>query len=553
MDHGNDEPRGTEDAQQPNSKEEPNLPDPPSRRYSNYVLVVLILVYVFNFVDRQILSILAEDIKADLGLSDADIALLYGTVFAVFYAIFGIPLSRLADMWVRKNLISVGLVAWSAMTALSGTARSFTSLAAFRIGVGVGESSATPAAFSLLGDYFPPKLRATAMALYSSGVYIGSGIGIVIGGLVVDNWNRVYADGGAPFGLVGWQAAFFAVGLPGIVLAVWVWTLREPIRGLTEGLVTDNTHPHPFLETFKELGCVLPPFTLLSLAVTAKKHNRSPFRLLRTNLAIAAACAAAAWILTTIIGNKVQWIALGIGVYSFFSWLQGLKLRDPGAFAMIYRSRAIVLGMIGFAWLAFVGYGLGFWAAPYLQRAHGLSAGEVGAVLGPLAALGGLIGVASGGFFSDWLRARNGKGRLLAGMLCAALSLPSALGFIYAESLTLTYIFHFIFSVMSSFWIGSAAALCNELVVPRMRATASSYYILAVTFIGLALGPFTMGQVSTRLTASGQDPVSALRSGIQVALLAYGLAVLFLYLASRSVEQEEATRLDRARAVGEAV
>ena len=130
--------------------------------YSKYVLFVLIIVYVFNFIDRQILSILAESIKADLGISDADIGFLYGTAFAVFYAIFGIPLGKMADVWVRRKLISVGLGFWSLMTALSGTARSFPELAVFRFGVGVGEASATPAAFSMLSDYFPPRVRATA-------------------------------------------------------------------------------------------------------------------------------------------------------------------------------------------------------------------------------------------------------------------------------------------------------------------------------------------------------------------------------------------------------
>ena len=525
----------------------------PSRGYSTYVLIVLILVYVFNFIDRQIISILAEDIKADLGLSDAQIAFLYGTAFAVFYAIFGIPLGRLADMWTRKSLISVGLFFWSGMTALSGTARSFASLATFRIGVGVGEASATPAAFSMLGDYFPPKLRATAIALYSSGVYIGSGVGLLIGGLVVDNWNEAYADGGAPFGLVGWQAAFFAVGLPGLILAVWVWTLREPVRGLTEGIVTQQTHPHPFRETFKELASVLPPFTIVSLATNGARHGREPARLIGINLAIAAGCAAVAYGLIAAVGNAAQWIALAIGLYAFFSWLQGIAMRDPAAFAMVYRSRTVVLGMIGFGFLAFVGYGLGFWSAPYMQRAHGLTAGEVGSVLGPLAAIGGFIGVSTGGMFSDWLRAKHPKGRIYAGMLTAALSLPAGIGFVMAESLVVAYTLAFVFNALSSFWIGSAAALANEMVLPRMRATASAYYVLAMTFVGLALGPYTMGQISTTLSQGGVDPTEALRTGILIGLAAYVLSLGFLFVAGRTVVQEESTRIERARAAGEQI
>ena len=129
---------------------------PPSvTPYARYVLGVLVVVYVFNFLDRQIISILAERIRRDLAVSDAQLGFLYGTAFAVFFAMFGIPLGRLADTWDRRKLIALGLAAWSAMTALSGFARTFPELAAARIGVGVGEASASPAAYSLLSDWFP--------------------------------------------------------------------------------------------------------------------------------------------------------------------------------------------------------------------------------------------------------------------------------------------------------------------------------------------------------------------------------------------------------------
>lgn len=123
------------------------------------MLFVLILVYIFNFIDRNILSILAQDIKLDPGISDADMGFLYGTVFAIFYAVFGIPLARFADVGTRRSLIAVGLAFWSLMTAASGLARSFPVLAAFRIGVGIGEASASPAAYSMLSDYYPPERR----------------------------------------------------------------------------------------------------------------------------------------------------------------------------------------------------------------------------------------------------------------------------------------------------------------------------------------------------------------------------------------------------------
>jgi MFS family permease len=520
-----------------------------SRGYANYVLVVLLLVYVFNFIDRQILSILAEDIKRDLGLADAQIGFLYGTAFAVFYAIFGIPLGRLADIWVRKNLISVGLLFWSLMTALSGTTRGFGGLATFRIGVGVGESSASPAAFSMLGDYFPPRLRATAVAIYSSGVYIGAGIGLFLGGLIVGNWNERYAGGGAPFGLAGWQAAFFAVGLPGVLMALWVWTLREPVRGQSEGLAVPATHPHPFQALFRELAAVLPPLTLWTLA-----RAGAGARGILLNVALAGVCAAGAAGLISVLGSPPQWIAMAIGLYAFFSWLQGLALRDRATFSMIYRSKAVVYGEIGFAWLAFVGYGFNFWTPTFFQRVHGVSVAQAGVVLGLSGAFAGLFGVSGGGMLSDRMRRTRARGRLELGMLTALISGPLALILVRADNVMAAYVFNFIFQLFSPFWIGSAIALANELVVPRMRATASAYYILAVTFIGLALGPYTVGQISDRLAKGGAHTSGqALGSAMQWSLLAYAVAFLFLWLSSRHVTKDEASRLERARALGEPV
>ena len=184
-------------------------PDAPVPAYSWYALSVLVLVYVLNFVDRQILSILANDIKADLKVDDAFLGFLYGTAFAIFYALFGIPLGKLADSWKRVRLMSIGLALWSMMTAFSGFARNGAMLTVARIGVGVGEATASPSAYSLISDWFPARLRATALAIYSSGLYFGGGVSLLIGGLIVEGWNKAY-PGGGPLGLAGWQAAFVA-------------------------------------------------------------------------------------------------------------------------------------------------------------------------------------------------------------------------------------------------------------------------------------------------------------------------------------------------------
>jgi MFS family permease len=516
-------------------------------RYAHYVLVILTLVYVFNFIDRQILSILAPEIQRELGISDADMSFLYGTAFAVFYAVFGIPLGRLADVWTRKSLIAIGLAVWSGMTAISGTARSFASLAVYRIGVGVGEASASPAAFSLLGDWFSPRMRGFALAIYSSGVYIGAGIGIFLGGWIVDGWQALYPDGGAPFGLRGWQVAFFAVGLPGLALALWVWTLREPRRGQSEGLPEGTQHPRPFREFANELFAILPPLTLLSLA------RAGGARAVAVNLAGAAVIALAASGMIALTGSTAQWAALGLGVYCAFAWGQGLARRDPTAFALIFGSRALPLLALGFASIAFVTYGVGFWGPSFFMRVHGVSEGEVGTVVGLSAAVGGWLGVSLGGALSDRWKARAPNGRLWVGWLTAALSVPSGLWLLHTESLVLAYVLNFVFALVSPLWLGAGASAVNELVLPRLRALASAFYILLITFIGLALGPYTMGLLSDTFARGGSDPGLALRDAMSLGLGMFALSAAALGLAARFLPGEEASRLERARAVGEPV
>jgi MFS family permease len=511
------------------------------------VLGVLILVYIFNFIDRQILSILAEEIKADLGISDADIGFLYGTAFAVFYAVFGIPLGRLADTWVRKNLISVGLGFWSVMTALSGTAHSFSGLAVFRFGVGIGEASATPAAFSMLSDYFPPRLRATVLAIYSSGVYIGAGIGLFLGGVIVNAWHGAYPDPAlAPLGLKAWQAAFFAVGLPGLLMAGWVWRLSEPRRGVSEGLVVPP-HPHPFREAGRSLFSVLPPFTVFSLL------SAGGIRAVVINLVAAGLVGACAYAANALTDTPNQWIALGIGAYAGISWVHGLKLSDPAMFGMMFASRTFVLVTIGFPCISFVTYGVGFWSPPFMLRVHEVSLIEAGTILGIGSAVGGWMGVTLGGVLSDRLRSRTVNARLYVGLSVPVLSAPFAIGFVMTDNVWIAYACTFAFSIFSPMWIGAAASTVNDLVMPRMRALASAYYLLMITFIGLALGPYLIGQISDLYIGQGLSDGDALRRAMIWGCGMLGVSMIFLLGALKFLGPEEASRLERARALGEVV
>lgn len=203
----------------------------PSTGYAWYVVGVLTLVYIFSFIDRQILNLLVSPIRRDLGISDTQMSLLMGFSFAIFYTFFGIPLGRLADSRSRRSIIAVGFIFWSIMTAGCGLAKNFVQMLLLRMGVGVGEASLSPAAYSLITDYFPKERRATAISVYSMGIYIGSGMAFLLGGTIVgmasgqDVWHLPVIGATRP-----WQVIFFIVGLPGVLLALLMYTIKEPIR-----------------------------------------------------------------------------------------------------------------------------------------------------------------------------------------------------------------------------------------------------------------------------------------------------------------------------------
>jgi len=203
-----------------------NAEDSISAGYSRYVLFILFLVYVVNFIDRQVLAMLLEPIKQDLGVSDTLMGLLSGFAFALFYTFAGIPIARWADTGSRRSIITLGLAVWSVMTAACGLAQNFVQLAVARIGVGIGEAAGTPPAHSLISDYFPPERRGTALSVYSMGVYVGAMFAFLAGGYL-----REYFD---------WRTAFFIVALPGLPLALLLrFTVREPERGRTESGAAD--------------------------------------------------------------------------------------------------------------------------------------------------------------------------------------------------------------------------------------------------------------------------------------------------------------------------
>lgn len=508
----------------------------PGGGYAKYVLAVLFLVYVLNFVDRQILSILAKDVKRDLGLDDADIGFLFGTAFGVFYSLFGIPLGRLADNWHRVRLITIGLAIWSAMTAFSGLARNGLQLTVARIGVGVGEATASPCAYSLISDYFPREKRATALAIYSSGIFIGGGLSLFIGGAIVDSWNNAFPDG--HWGLVGWQVAFMAVGLPGLLLAALVSTLREPLRGASDGIVTAPA-VEPFRDFLAELVAIIPPLTLIGAA-------RRGMPALLANLLALAITGAAIWLLTEATGDPAQWLAVGLGAYAVFSWASALKSRDPTTFKLIWGTPAFLYVSLGYGLIAFVSYGVAAFGALYAETVLHQPKTLVGFYLGGGAAAGGFLGIVLGGRIADWARQRRPWGRIPVIMSGTLLPIPFLAYAYTTSSVTGFYIASFFMSGLASAALGPAGATTQDLVLPRMRGTATATFFIATALIGLALGPYFAGFVSK--TSGGN-----LRLGVLSLLIAAPLSIALLALAWRSVTVSEKTVLDRARTAGEAV
>jgi MFS family permease len=217
------------------------------RGYRHYVLAVLIVIYTFNFIDRQILGILAPAIKAELHLSDTQLGMLGGLAFALFYTGLGLPIAWLADRWSRTGVMTIALTVWSAFTAVCGLATGYPALFLARMGVGMGEAGGVAPAYSLVAEYFPVKARARALAAYSFGIPIGSALGVLFGGLIAS--------------AVSWRAAFFTVGLAGLLLVpVLKLTVREPTRVATP---QSGERPPGFGVTLRTL-VAKPAFWLIS-------------------------------------------------------------------------------------------------------------------------------------------------------------------------------------------------------------------------------------------------------------------------------------------------
>lgn len=454
-------------------------------------LALLMTVYVLNFIDRQLLTILAPDVKRDLGIGDSQFGFLYGTVFGVFYAIFGIPLGKLADRWSRVKLLSIGLTVWSLMTAASGLARNFTQIAGARMLVGVGEATAGPCAYSLISDHFPPRRRATALGVYSAGLYIGGGISLFLGSAISSEWNARFGAN-PPFGLAGWQAAFLAVGLPGLLIALAVFAMAEPRRGRFDD------HPHaPDMATapawaafLKDASTILPPLTLISAA-------RRGSRALMQNLAALAVVSALMFALWQWLGDPVQWVAFGIGLYATASWLLAIRDREPDAYAGLVGSTAFTGVTLGYGLIALLGYAATAFMPLYAIEVLGAEPRKAGLVLGALGAVGGGLGVVFGGWLADRASVRHGvAGRVAVILVSCAMTVVFHIAYFSSSTIGMAYTFTPLVWIGNAAALGGAAGVVVGIVSPSLRGTATAAFLLGTNLIGLAMGPYTAGKIA---------------------------------------------------------
>lgn len=495
--------------------------------YAWYLLAVLVLVYVFNYIDRQLLTILAPEIKRDLGISDADFGFLYGTAFGVFYALFGIPLGRFADRWSRIGLLSFGLGLWSLMTALSGFSRNFAQIAAARVGIGIGEATAQPCAFSLIGDYFPPHRRATALGIYSIGLFVGGGVSLFLGSAISTGWNAAYPPGQAPLGLAGWQAAFVLIGLPGLLLSAWVATLREPRRGAWEA-PTGAPPPRPregspWAALLREFGDIAPPFTLIGAA-------RRGTRALLANLLVGLGMATAAVALARATGDTAQWAALGIGGYAVVSWVAATRAADAEAYAL-FKSRPFLGVTLGYGTFAFIAYANIAFTPLYAIQELGADPAAAGLALGGIGGLGGVGGVVLGGVIADRLARRGGHARRVALTMAGAAAATAAHAVMFsAGSLPLFYAMVFAMQLGNSIALVGASGTIVNITPPHLRGAATAAFLLAGNMIGLGLGPYTAGKMSAVLGGLGD--------GMLTTLLVAPVMLLALALAHRALRKD---------------
>lgn len=434
------------------------LPDAASGRraegaptaYPWFVVVVLLIVGIVSYLDRNIIALLIEPIKADLGITDTGASLLQGTAFAVFFVAFGYPSGILVDRANRRNLLVFGVALWSLMTAAGGLATSFWELFAARAGVGIGEAFLAPAAFSLIADYFAPAERGRAMSTYNMANYLGGGGSMLVGGLVLRSLGGL---GASQLPLLGetanWKATLIIIGLPGILLAGLLFAVREPDR-----------------------------------------ERASEFS-----------------------GN------LGQGTLWRHLW------QAPGVHFAVHLVSALTV---------FSGVTLASWIPSYFVRKFGISPADAGVMLGPVNAMGGVVGCIASGFAGDRFVKRGASGgRFRAGLYWWPAALLSLFGIAYASSAVLALAWDGLFMVASGFGLASVVPTIHDVTPFNLRGRAASVHFVLAGLLALGTGATLVALVNDYVFGSGNMLGSSLLVVLTPAIL---IGLIFTVVFQRGYE-----------------
>lgn len=487
--------------------------------YRYYVLAILILVYMLNFLDRQIIGILAAPLKAEFGLSDTQFGLLGGIAFASVYSTLAIPLAALADKTSRVWIMTGALAVWSSFTALCGVAGSFGQLFLFRMGVGVGEAGGVAPAYSLIADYFPPSQRARALAGFAFGIPLGTAAGTLVGGLVAASY--------------GWRTAFIVVGLIGLLIAPLLrLTVRDPKRGGTDAVRA----PLTALE-----NAAAPP------VVVSEKVGRTASLIL---LGLGAGCLILAAL------NHFAGLAVGNALVLAFGGLLALVIGV--SFWIARRTASVVMPKPSFWLLALgaasssvCGYGVAGWLPLFFMRSFDLTLAQTSWYYSGIALIGGLLGIWLGGSIADKL-AKRGKGAypltpaiafiISAPCFLAAMNSPWLIGLVLpgggsnAQQLILAFLIFLIPTGLNLAWLGPITAAVQHIAPAPMRSTASAIFLLFNNLLGIAVGFFYFGWMSDLLAP--HFGAESLRWSIYTGMGFYLLASILLFGASRTLKKD---------------
>ena len=496
----------------------------PSPRYRYWVLAVLILVYMLNFLDRQIIGILAPSLIQHFGLTDAQFGLLGGIAFASVYSTLAIPLAWLADRFSRVWIITGALAVWSGFTALCGVATSFTQLFLFRMGVGVGEAGGVAPSYSLIADYFPKEQRARALAGYAFGIPIGTAAGTLVGGVLAVRY--------------GWQTAFIVVGLLGLLAAPLLrLTVKDPVRG---GL--DKT-PAAITPPPAEVARKPAPASVQDTRI----GGRVGIALIVIGLlGLAGALAAQAG---AAFAGRTVLLAFGGGLFLVI----GLSVWLARATAsVLFVKPSFWLLAVGAASSSVCGYGVAGWLPSFFMRSFGLTLLQTSWYYAGIALIGGLAGIWLGGVVADRLGRTSRGGYPLVPAVAFVISAPCFIlamnsgwligqiapdaGGNSATALTIAFLIFLIPTGLNLTWLGPITAAVQHLVAPPMRTTASALFLLLNNLLGIAVGFYYFGWMSDLLAPRFGD--ESLRWAIYTGMGYYVLAAILFVAASKALKRD---------------